>query len=276
MQTLCPHCNTQFRITESQVNTADGFVRCGVCKEVFNAFEVASNDELQHSLLDQEKIASEPEHNISTAENTPLEDTADDLENTDRADIPSSKDEFDFFDENIHASQRSLVPDELRESTSTVNLSGILWSAATLLLIASLFIEYTWFNRHQLNQVPELQSWIDRLCLQVDCRDISLRDPENIELISRNVYSHPNNKAALMIDITMRNNAAFAQPYPVIQIDFSDIRGGKVAARRFLPEEYLQKRAEKISLINSGENISFSMEIYDPGKHAKTYEFNFL
>ncbi len=37
--TRCPHCQTSFRVTDSQLATARGRVRCGACLEVFNATE---------------------------------------------------------------------------------------------------------------------------------------------------------------------------------------------------------------------------------------------
>lgn len=37
--TQCPHCRTSFRVTEAQLATARGLVRCGACLEVFNATE---------------------------------------------------------------------------------------------------------------------------------------------------------------------------------------------------------------------------------------------
>ena len=40
MQAECPHCHTLFRVTETQLDMADGMVRCGYCKEVFNARDV--------------------------------------------------------------------------------------------------------------------------------------------------------------------------------------------------------------------------------------------
>ena len=103
-----------------------------------------------------------------------------------------------------------------------------------------------------------------------------MRDPSKIELIVRNIYSHPNEKNALIINVTMHNNAEFAQAYPVMQIDFSDIRGGSVAARRFLPTEYLPLETQQSGPLAPDSSISFSMEIKDPGKQALTYEFNFL
>lgn len=36
MQTICPHCQTVFKVADEHLNAADGYVRCGICKEVFN------------------------------------------------------------------------------------------------------------------------------------------------------------------------------------------------------------------------------------------------
>jgi predicted Zn finger-like uncharacterized protein len=252
-QTRCPHCDTQFRVTESQVNTANGYVRCGVCKEVFNAFEVAT----------QEK-AAETETHVDFNE-TPATDK-------------SRKDAFDFFDEEANDSLQHVVPDELRDQYGQQSnlLSSLLWSAGILLLIGSLFVEYLWFNRQQLNQVAELKPMIEILCQIGDCNTITDRDPAKIKLITRNVYSHPKHKDALMIAVTMKNNAAFDQIFPVMQIRFSNVRGGVIAARQFTPAEYLQLSPDNQQTLNAGRSIDFQLEIKDPGEQAKTYEFDFL
>ena len=321
MQTQCPHCDTRFRITESQVNIADGFVRCSVCKEVFNAIEVAEQHEHQRSLLEQQSLAGNEADNetdyetneqadviveqiytddideiTSDTEQTEIMDAAthinadaDAMAATEATDFnetsatdDSRKDAFDFFDEEANESLSHVVPDKYKDShhsSSTTLLSSLLWGAGILLLSATLFIEYAWFNRDQLNQQPQLQAWTEKLCQQIECKDITMRNPEKFELIARNVYSHPNEKNALMINITMKNHADFAQPYPIMQINFSDVRGGDVAARRFLPAEYLPEEylsTQKRPLLEPDTNMTFTMEIQDPGKQAMTYEFDFL
>jgi predicted Zn finger-like uncharacterized protein len=301
MQTQCPHCTTRFRVTESQVNTADGYVRCSVCKEVFNAIEVAEADERQPSLLSRER----PTDGIDTSNNATIADlelSSDEpgerIENEPTRDTQTEsidfnetsatdnlrKDAFDFFDEQSNESLPHVVPDKFKDtydSDSSVLVSSLLWGVGILLLTATLLIEYAWFNRDRLNQVPQLRAWSEKICQQIDCKDISMRDPAKIELISRNVYSHPNEKGALMVNVTMKNNAEFAQPFPVMQIHFSDVRGGSVAARRFLPDEYLPKEllsdtTDLPLLLEPDTNMTFTMEIQDPGKQAMTYEFDFL
>jgi predicted Zn finger-like uncharacterized protein len=301
MQTQCPHCATRFRVTESQVNTADGYVRCSVCKQVFNAIEVAEADERQPSLLSQAHSTD----GIDTSNNATLDDlelSSDDpvdriideppgdteIESIDFNETSATdglrKDAFDFFDEKSNESLSHVVPEKFKDtynSGSSVLVSSLLWGVGTLLLTATLLIEYAWFNRDRLNQVPQLRPWSEKICQQIDCKDISMRDPAKIELISRNVYSHPNEKGALMVNVTMKNNAEFAQPFPVMQIHFSDVRGGSVAARRFLPDEYLPEEllsdtTDLPLLLEPDTNMTFTMEIQDPGKQAMTYEFDFL
>ena len=301
MQTQCPHCATRFRVTESQVNTADGYVRCSVCKQVFNAIEVAEADDQQPSLLRQEHStdANDTGNNVSVADlERSCDDTGESIENdtssnteTENIDFSKTsatdelrKDAFDFFDEKSNESLPHVVPEKFKEtydSDSSVLGSSLLWGVGTLMLTATLLIEYAWFNRDQLNQVPQLRAWSEKICQQIECKDISMRDPAKIELISRNVYSHPNEKGALMVNVTMKNHAEFAQPFPVMQIYFSDVRGGSVAARRFLPDEYLPKEllsdnSDSPLLLEPDTHMTFTMEIQDPGKQAMTYEFDFL
>ena len=270
MQTQCPHCNTKFRVTENQLQAADGFVRCGVCEEVFNTTAVIDTEIINQETPPPE-FSDEPlisDENIESNE----------INSDEVSSFETHKEMYDLFDKEDDESLQHLVPEKYRDTYSPQShslLPTVLWSLGILTLIATLALEYVWFNRNQFMPVPELQTVFKQLCQHLECSDASMRDPDEIELITRNVYSHPKEKNALLVDIIMKNNAPFAQPFPVIQIDFSDIRGGTVAARRFYPDEYLPPDTQT-SLLKPNVNTSVSLEIQDPGKQAMTYEFNFL
>jgi predicted Zn finger-like uncharacterized protein len=51
LATSCPACGTVFRVVEDQLQTSEGWVRCGQCAEVFNALE---------SLFDLERASTAP------------------------------------------------------------------------------------------------------------------------------------------------------------------------------------------------------------------------
>lgn len=256
MQTQCPHCNTRFRVTDAQLEVADGFVRCGVCDEIFKADESAHVD------------SATPPEQIDF--------------NTRTADDPGRKDAFDFFDETVTQSLPHVVPAKLRDepvSQPSPVIGTLLWGTGSLLLIITLMLEHVWFNRTQFIDVPELEPVFEQLCGLVDCLQISIRQPSAIELVSRNVYSHPEHKKALKVDLSIRNDARFSQPYPVMQVEFADVRGFVVAARRFHPHEYLfgaSGAPPATPLLQAGSQTELSFDIVDPGKHAVAYEFSFL
>lgn len=50
--TRCPHCATTFRVVADQLRIGDGWVRCGQCKEVFDATEQLGPDEPTPLLAD--------------------------------------------------------------------------------------------------------------------------------------------------------------------------------------------------------------------------------
>jgi len=265
MQTQCPHCNTKFRVTENQLQAADGFVRCGVCSEVFNTNETA--DTPAQATFSNHEPQIDGDHLVSVDKTT------------DEGQIPEiDKDAFDLFGEEHDESLQHIVPEKYRDTYTPRPhslLSTILWSLGILLLTITLGLEYIWFNRNQFMPIPEFQASFEQVCKHVNCGSFSIRAPEKIELITRNVYSHPREKEALLVDVTMKNNASFAQTYPVMQIEFSNIRGGTVAARRFFPKEY-KPLDDQNKLLEPDTNTSVTLEIQDPGKQAMTYEFNFL
>jgi predicted Zn finger-like uncharacterized protein len=241
MQTECPHCHTVFRIAQAQLDIADGMVRCGFCKEIFDAHA-------EHELPDNESQLAAPE-------DTPLHDIQ-------QTEAPADDEKSDEPRADTHANAYS-------------TLATVAWSLAILVLITALVTEYLWFNQPELFQHERLQPVTAKLCELIDCEHLQLRDASQIEMISRNVYSHPNENNALMVSTTIVNHAPYAQPYPEVQIDFSDVRGKLIASRRFAPEEYLQTDRQQLSLLPSGTPATFGLEIKDPGNQAITYEFSF-
>jgi predicted Zn finger-like uncharacterized protein len=296
MQTHCPQCKTTFRVTEAQINTADGLVRCGVCEKVFNVFEVTDITSIEHghqqsSAQDEYADAASPEKITAAETEQPARlstQNIDEAVSFDGKSPPSpdklQEESLDFFNEEITVSLPHVVPEKFRRQPDSATYSAtstVLWGTGALILAACLLLEYVWFNRDHYSKSPELQTVIEMLCQQFECKNLAMREPEKIELVARNIYTHPNEKNALMVDVTMKNQAKFSQPYPLMNISFSDIRGNAVAFRSFLPDEYLPvayKRGNKKqqAILHPDESTSLTLEIMDPGKQATTYEFNFL
>lgn len=60
--TQCPHCQTRFRVSYNQLGAARGAVRCGACKQVFNA---------ARQLLEQSAKAPPPQAQVLPGEQLP-------------------------------------------------------------------------------------------------------------------------------------------------------------------------------------------------------------
>ncbi len=285
MQTQCPHCKTQFRLNKDQLHIAEGLVRCGVCDEVFNALkEDASNNTTDKALTKNSTDSAFEAASDTHAENGQKEITADENRTISEHEVNADKaeTEFDLFQleesDDSNFSANSVIPDKYRNNQrhSPTVIGSLLWSLAILFLGFTLIVEYVWFNRNQLAQLPEAQPWIKQVCKHVNCAWANLRNPAQIELLRRNIYNQPNRKQALTIAVTLVNHASYAQPYPDMQVDFSNIRGRIVAARRFTPKEYLPTSQNLHQLLTPGQPVSFTLAIKDPGKQAMTYEFSFL
>ena len=150
------------------------------------------------------------------------------------------------------------------------------WSAGILALLFLLIAQYGYFMRNSLAGYPPLRPWLEKLCAAAHCTIPPLRDVAKITLLNRDVRSHPTVKGALLITATLVNRAAFTQPFPILQISFSDLAGKVIALRRFRPAEYLGKDADLQHGMPPGKRIHIVMAVVDPGRQAVTFRFDFL
>lgn len=155
-------------------------------------------------------------------------------------------------------------------------LKTALWAIANVALIAVLLGQYAYFNRTDLAQYPELQPWLARLCAALSCDAPLQRDVGRITLANRIVQSNPSHPNALLIDATLINEADFPQPYPLLEIRFSDLSNQLVAGRRFRPSEYLPANTALEAGMPSHRPVHIRLEIVDPGKDAVSFQFELL
>jgi len=78
-----------------------------------------------------------------------------------------------------------------------------------------------------------------------------------------------------MITATVRNNAAFSQPWPIVVVELTDLDNNPVAMRRFRPAEYMTAPARRATGIAAGATAAVAFEVVDPGKRAVAFQFGF-
>lgn len=222
-----------------EITAAQGKLRCGECGHTFDAMDSLSStlpNGLEQNMLTEDQTIPTPV--LSKSKKT----------------------------SSTHSESPTPTQDRARKYMLWVSFGLILF-----LLLQALFASRDWLA-HQ-----PLTSGITRtICDTIGCSITPQRDPTKIQIISRNVYAHPNEPGTLMIAATMHNLASYEQPLPLIEVSFLDKQGHTTALRRFRPEEYTSKSRENKKLFFKDETLTFTMKIEDPGSQAVTFQFNFL
>jgi predicted Zn finger-like uncharacterized protein len=154
--------------------------------------------------------------------------------------------------------------------------TGFIWLFAVLLLTGALAAQYLMYNFNQLSSVPAYRPYIEMLCKLTGCILPSKVAIHKIKTTATpRARKHPTHKNALIVDVLMINTADFAQPFPQIEILFSDQQQKPIASRRFMPGEYLKGELTGITMMPKGKEIHVRFEIVDPGAKATQYEVSF-
>lgn len=275
MYAECPHCHAIFRVSQKILETAGGKVRCGECKIVFQAVaagkqhhkpprenQLIDSSRVEKSSKESPKVRSGQEKqrpSSVTQSGLHVKPPADDLAEDYSAELPK------FLPAQIK-------PPRYKRIRQPVKFGRIM----ALLLLVLLAVQYLLANRNVLSEQAFFRPIIAVMCQVTGCQVSPRRAIAKIELLNHGIYSHPTVENALMIKAVMENHASFSQPYPVIELSFSDIQGRTVALRRFGPREYLDPELAPDKLMPHGVAISASLQVIDPGKKALAFEFQLL
>lgn len=148
----------------------------------------------------------------------------------------------------------------------------ILWPALAGLAALALVVQVAWLQFERLSVIEPYRSAYQLACAPLPCQVPPLQAPEQIRAYNLVVRDHPEQDNALQVDAILLNNAAFDQDFPGLVLEFSDIRGDAVAARRFTPDEYLRGDLAGATRMPRNQPIHISLELVDPGPEAVNYQ----
>ena len=149
-----------------------------------------------------------------------------------------------------------------------------LWLLVPLLL-ATLLLQIVLADRARLATDPLWRPRVLALCELLRCTVAPWHEPAALVLTSREVRPHPTAAGVLQVTATFRNDARFAQPWPLLQLSLVNVDGEALGLRRFGPSEYLGQEPTS-ALIAPGQSATLSLAIVDPGKRAVEFSFQFL
>lgn len=243
-----------------ELTAAQGLLRCGECDTIFDAMKALST-----TLPEERTFADSSAIDIESAETGKPADT--------RIRVLPNK------QSNKHQSRTNEAGTNYQPARKGKNrpvsrsrkfLLLSLAALAILLLLQLLYTSRAWFMEQ-----PVTAKFSQNLCMLLGCETETPRDVKKIRVLSRSVYSHPNSPKLLIISSSIQNDAAFSQPWPLLEISFLNSASEVVALRRFTPEEYIGSEKSE-GLMKTGMPEEFSVHIADPGQEAVNFQFRFL
>jgi len=197
--TQCPQCLTAFHVASEQLRAAQGWVRCGLCKEVFSA-QAHALPEMPSAapVQDQEPLLPVGDESLSpkTTPNAP-----------------------------------EAVPLMTRPKRGR---TAWMWLASTAMVFLFL-LQLGAAQRYRLAaQFPVTASWLQSLCgarqacSLRDIRQISIKDA-NFEAVDANHFK---------LSATLMNVSVLHLQAPSLALDFTDSSDGVVARKSFGPKEW--------------------------------------
>ena len=291
--TLCPHCDTRFKIAYAQLNAHQGMVRCGHCREAFDARINFIPDEPhpQLELVIPEVVVgpavlevetSEPEVGANEAgqveetSNESDEETAEAVvaeaereaeihnDSLDFSIPPTSADRFldkaAYMESNAAereltlAEQVEVVTDDLPE-IEPPPARRVMWARLSVLLMLLLIAQAAYYFRADIAaRMPALKPALEGYCELLSC---SVNLPQNNELMSiesSTLEADSNNAAHITLTALLRNRADYVLAYPELELTLNDRQDKAVARRIFKPKDYLPaKESERLGLQANNE-----------------------
>ena len=147
------------------------------------------------------------------------------------------------------------------------------WLAVPLLLLA-LILQIVVADRARLAADPSWRPRVAALCAWLRCSLPAWHEPAAFHITSREVRPHPSAPGVLLVTATFRNDAAFAQAWPQLQLSLANMEGDSLGLRRFTPREYLGSAPSRPQL-GPGQSATLTLEVVDPGKRAVEFDFEF-
>ena len=258
MYTFCPNCFVVYQVTAGHLGAAGGQARCGECRQVYRAVDYLFDDLAAAREALELQQASGARHKDVVSDSVPAAASAD--ADVEPATLP------------LHPARP--LPDSWQQRS--VSMADISSGAGIGFLLLLLGVQWVYFNRDVLAADERWRPTLERGCRVVNC-ELPLRgDLSHIDIINRDVRRHPTMEDVLLINVAFENRAAFIQPYPVLEVSFTDQSGDSVAMRRFSPAEYLDADVDLEDGMATASPVQVVLEVIDPGDEVVSFQFEFL
>jgi predicted Zn finger-like uncharacterized protein len=246
--TVCPHCDTRFKVTKAQLEAHHGMVRCGHCLQAFDTRPNYAPDQLDLQL--ELPILDKPvaPHDSKVAVLQPM----------------------------TLAEQVAFVQDD-DDSEHQLKRRSWPWAIAALLLLIILLAQAAYFFRVDLAaRLPGMKPALVSYCMMLKC---SLPLPQHTDLIdieSSDLEADPANDNQITLNALLRNRAPYAQAFPNLELTLNDIQDKPLARRVFIPVDYLPTAENPATGLLSNHELGIKLRLNTAGLKPSGYRLVLL
>lgn len=217
----------------------------------------ASEDEFSHFMAGKE----EDDFNGFADDEDSLHLSGDD-------DLEAEIQEVDLSGDSISGLQED--PLELQKKASSASIAWG-WASASVIMILIALSQTLYFKFDQWSRTPQWRPYYSQICSVVGCQLPEIQNLKSMSTQHLVVRSHPKLQRALVVDTLLQNHADYKQPFPDLELVFSDLNNNVVASRQFIPTEYLSGELSGQKSMPTHAPIHIALEIADPGPEAVSY-----
>ncbi|MBW8077698.1 MAG: DUF3426 domain-containing protein [Gallionella sp.] len=246
--TLCPHCETRFKIVAAQLEAHQGMVRCGHCLQVFDARPNFIPD-APHPQLELEMSPAAIDEPIITQDNDESADAPVEARHPDNLDfmVPSSAtiSTEPLMQATPEAEDLTLAEQvEVREDEAVIvappKKRTWLWGLSSSLLVLFLFGQAAYFFRAEIAaRMPDMKPILVKYCGLLGCTVTLPQKNDLMSIESSSLEADSGNAAQITLNALLRNRATYPLAYPDLELTLNDRQDKPVARRTFKPADYL-------------------------------------
>lgn len=277
--TRCPACNTAFHVTTGQLKIADGLVRCGNCLNVFTAEQFIDRQQTNKSHTIEINAV---DHSTTKVSDKGTSAVTLPPECPQQLPLPPGRPPRKRTQQftNTHTQQRFILPEnsiELTEETISNNpLSAFLSYLFIITLVFICAAQIFWFQQNEWIQKDNFKPIYQTFYKLIDQPLPTIKASKLIMVKQLVIQPHDEFADAIRLSILLENTANFAQPFPSLQLLFTDIKGHLTAQRTLPPPEYINTSLFPQQLMPSKQPIQIQLDMMSPGLRAVSYQLNLI
>lgn len=284
MFTRCPKCKEVHPLTAAVLSRSTGLVQCGRCNRIFNALSFLSDDWHASQTFNPEEssggelpiLGGRSKRNVRHVVAAPAQKTTTD---SSKNEVTPSNAETSPASNETDTEQTDEVTEteQATEESQSGKPRTWLWGLAAFGLLLITVVNVGWTYRDHWLKQPGVHQWLlSTGWVKAEKPKGMFASPTEIQLVSRDMHTHPTRTGILVLSVTFVNLAKQTQAFPVLRITLLDGGNSPIAQRRLQPEEYLREGANIDAGLAPDVFLPVLLELADPGEQAVGFEIEFL